>query len=301
VAKWRRAGVESQWFPKRAEKVPTKIAYEPQSNDGPLIAWAAIAKKCRRRTSKNASRHGSGRPPSPTPLLLCHGIRPPSEYLHAFCANIICAIDKSAACNFGWRDGTVIWSFTVPGSWATLPVVADFKRLVKDAVSPCFQRNTTLRICIEATEAMASAQWLLEEASAIKGKEYAIGNVVISCDIGGATTDVATSVGPGPGRLTTWPQLNDESVGTVTIQKAFWLHAKHTLRRAGAQNPHQLALEMARRREFMEKAAEFTAGESDVAIYFEIPSGHTFQQSPSLETPTPRESIVYKGRLYIHR
>jgi hypothetical protein len=161
----------------------------------------------------------------------------------------------------GWRDATVI-NFSVPGSWAVFPVIADFKRLAGDAVSSRFPNAKDFRISTVVTEATSSTLCLLA-TSLGKDKQYSAGNTVISCDIGTVTTDVAVSSVSSAGRLATWSQSKTESVGMVTVDIDFWLHARHTLRSAGAQNPDQLALEMARGKPFQHARALFTRHQNE--------------------------------------
>jgi hypothetical protein len=220
------------------------------------------------------------------------------DYLGAFCAEALDFIDGRAVA--GWRDATVIWNFTVPGSWAVFPVVADFKRLAGDAVSSCFPNAKDCRISTDVTEATASALCLLA-ASLGKDKQYSVGNTIISCDIGGSTTDVAVSSVSSAGRLATWPQSKTESVGTVTVEKAFWLHARHILRSAGAQNPDQLALEMARGEPFQEERALFTRHQNEDRVRIKLPKSCNVQEWSPSETPSTSMSVIEKHKLCIHR
>jgi hypothetical protein len=220
------------------------------------------------------------------------------DYLGAFCAAVVDFIDHKAVA--GWRDATVIWNFSVPGSWAVFPVVADFKRLAGDAVSSCFPNAKDFRIFTDVTEATASALCLLA-TSLGKDKQYSIGNTVISCDIGGATTDVAVSSVSSAGRLATWPQSKTESVGMVTVDIAFWLHARHTLRSAGAQNPDQLALEMARGKPFQHAKAVFTRHQNEDRVRIKLPMSCNVQKWSPSETPSSSMSVIDEQRLCIHR
>ncbi|RDL31968.1 uncharacterized protein BP5553_09370 [Venustampulla echinocandica] len=221
------------------------------------------------------------------------------HYLGAFCAEVVAVIDRDAAPK--WRDADVIWNFTVPGSWSALPVVADFKRLAGEAVSPCFPNGKGFRICCDVKEATASAQSLLVEGSVSKKKEYEVGNVVISCDIGGATTDIAISTVSSAGTLTTWPQLETESAGMVSIEKEFWLHASHFFRSVGASNPDQLALEIARGKNFQRARAEFMKGRAEERVSITLPDSCNVEKWSPLEATSPRMSTINGGKLSIHR
>jgi len=294
------------WISTSHLKIPTKLAYDPQDTEGAPIAWG---EKCNRlppgqskecfKAFMGAASFSNGPntvPGGPGSQLELH--RWVRDYLGAFCADVVDFIDGRAIP--GWRDATIIWNFSVPGSWAVFPVVADFKRLAGDAVSSCFPNAKDFRIFTDVTEATASALCLLA-TSLGKDKQYSIGNTVISCDIGGATTDVAVSSVSSAGRLATWPQSKTESVGMVTVEIAFWLHARHTLRSAGAQDPDQLALEMARGEQFQGARALFTRHQNEGRVMIRLPASCNVQNWSPSETPSTSMSVIEEQTLCIHR
>ncbi|CZR59487.1 uncharacterized protein PAC_09379 [Phialocephala subalpina] len=305
VAQWRDSQSQLGWMPTSYLKIPTCLAYDPKDNEGPPIAWGEECdglppgqiKECFKAfmgaTSFSNANTVPGGPGSQRELhrWVC-------DYLGAFCAGVADFIDGQTAP--GWRNATVLWSFTVPGSWAMFPVVADFKRLAGDAVSSCFPNAKSFRISTDVTEAAASALYLLAAGSA-NDKQYNVGSTVISCDIGGATTDVAVSTVSSAGRLITWPQLQTESVGTVTMEKAFWLHARHTFRSAGVQNPDQLALEMVRSWELRTARATFTKHQSEDHVKIRLPTSCNMRKWSPSETPSTIMSTIERGYLCIHK
>ncbi len=224
------------------------------------------------------------------------------DYLTAFCADVVDFISNEKEGTFeGWRDARVVWIFTVPGSWAAFPVVAEFELLAQDAVSSLFPSAKDSRLFTNVTEGEASALCLLV-AGGLKDNQYSVGNTVISCDIGGATTDVAISTVSSAGRLTTWDQLPTESVGTVTVEKAFWLYVRDILRSAGAQNPDQLALEMTRGRHFLHERAVFQKPRSgEDCIKIRIPDSCQVQTWSPSEASSVGMPTIENRNLYIHR
>jgi hypothetical protein len=291
------------------QKIPTKLAYDPQDTEGPPIEWGRECnqlppgqiKECFKAfmgaaSFSNGPNTVPGRPDSQ--LELHRWVR---DYLGAFCADVVDIIDNQSNAA-GWKDAMVIWNFTVPGSWAVFPVVADFKRLARDAVSSCFPNANCkdFRISTDVTEATASALCLLATSSG-KDNKYSVGNTVISCDIGGATTDIAVSSVSSAGRLTTWPQSKTESVGMVAVEIAFWLHARHTLRSAGAQNPDQLALEMARGFVFKYEMKNFTTHRNGDRIRIRLPASCNVEKLSPSEKRNTSMSVIEGKDLCIHR
>jgi hypothetical protein len=294
------------WISTSHLKIPTKLAYDPQDTEGAPIAWGEKCNRLPPGQSKECFKAFMGAASfSNGPNTVPGGPGSQSElhrwvrdYLGAFCADVVDFIDGRAIP--GWRDATIIWNFSVPGSWAVFPVVADFKRLAGDAVSSCFPNAKDFRISTDVTEATASALCLLA-SSLGKDKQYSVGNTVISCDIGGATTDVAVSSVSSAGRLATWPQSKTESVGMVTVEIAFWLHARHTLRSAGAQDPDQLALEMARGEQFQGARALFTRHQNEDRVMIRLPASCNVQNWSPSETPSTSMSVIEEQTLCIHR
>ena len=304
-------------------KIPTRLAYAPQDDEGPPIAWGMECdtlppdqvKECFKAFMGANFSHGPNRPPHSQShnkdiIELEHAVpwspcsqrelhRWVVDYLWAFCAGVVDFID--AQVGKSWRDATVVWIFSVPGSWAKFPVVADFKRLAEDAVSACLPSAKRCSISTEVTEATASALSLLA-AGPVEDQQYSVGSTVISCDIGGATTDVAISTVLSPGRLATWPQPQAESVGAVTVEKGFWLHACDTLRNAGVPNPDQLALQMIHSYHSQLAKATFASHQREDRIRMPLPESCNLREWSPSETPsTTMSTIIKNGFFSIHR
>lgn len=150
------------------------------------------------------------------------------DYLTAICKQTALEIDAEKI--DGWRNGYLTWNFTVPGSWAKFPVVADFKMLAENAVFSCFTTTDKIRVHAHLTEGEASAICVLSRSTVAKSHEFAVGDIVVSCDIGGATTDIAISIVSGAGKLDPCPPLQLHPVGLMSVNRNFWELARQTFR-----------------------------------------------------------------------
>ncbi|PVH80821.1 hypothetical protein DL98DRAFT_531842 [Cadophora sp. DSE1049] len=237
---WRTNQGNAEWT--TITKIPTALAYDPLDDRGFPIAWGQGCENMGADQVKQCFKAFIGNPATihaaeiklwaPTSQLELR--RWTRDYLYALCSKAADTIDIELCP--GWRSEDVIWNFSVPGRWSYHPVVANFKQLAEDAVSSCGFRKECVKVL--ATEAEASAHSILNQCQLSAGNEkFAVGNVVISCDIGGATTDVAISEIVGPGKLASWRKLALEPRGVVIFEQRFWEHAEQVLRSAGAQEP----------------------------------------------------------------
>ncbi|KAG4437200.1 hypothetical protein IFR05_007319 [Cadophora sp. M221] len=199
----------------------------------------------------------------------------------------------------------VDFGMTGSGSWAKFPVVADFKRLAEDAVFSSFITTDKIRIHTHLTEGEASALCLLNCSTvANKSREFAAGDIVVSCDIGGATTDIAISIVAGAGKLDPCPQLRVHPVGVMSIDMNFWELPRQTLRKAGLQqNADDLAKEMSCGKWFTSTRSSFARTSGVERIEIVLPPGHTVGDWPSAETEIHdhRMSIIRDNSISIHR
>lgn len=194
----------------------------------------------------------------------------------------------------------MIWNFSVPGRWSEYPVVANFKQLAEEALNSCLLGQTN-RVEVLATEAEASAQSILHQGQlgADNGR-YAMGNVVISCDIGGATTDVAISDIVAAGKLASWSRLISEPRGVVAFEQIFWEHAEQVLRSAGAQEPGQWALEITKCMDLVKARNEFSKSYGDVVI--RLPSACGIENwCPRARPGTGRDTTIWHYALVVPR
>lgn len=108
------------------------------------------------------------------------------DFMNLICEQITAGIDSKHGVS--WKNATIQWIFSVPGSWAELPTVANSKRLAEDAIYRCIGERPGSKVFTSPTETRASAHCLLKNGSVSAITAYAPGNFVLSCDIGGATT-----------------------------------------------------------------------------------------------------------------
>ena len=188
----------------------------------------------------------------------------------------------------------------MPGIWPQYPVVANFKQLAEEALSSCFI-GQTIRVEVLATEAEASAQCILNQGQLCADNErYSVGNVVISCDIGGATTDVAISEIVGPGKLAAWSKLTSQPRGVIAFEQRFWEHTEQILRSAGAQEPGKWALEITKSDDLAKARNGFSKSYGDVAIPLPKACCIKTWQPPSRVRPS-RDIIIKDNSLCIPR
>ena len=220
------------------------------------------------------------------------------DYLHALCSYAADTI--SMKLGPGWRPDIVIWNFSVPGRWSEYPVVANFKQLAEEALSSCLLGQTT-RVEILATEAEASAQSILNQGQlGADNERYTMGNVVVSCDIGGATTDVAISDIIAAGKLASWSRLISEPRGVVAFEQSFWEHAERVLTSAGAQEPGLWALEITKSMDLVKARNEFSKSYGDVVI--RLPSACGIENwRPSSRIGPSRDTTIWHYSLVIPR
>lgn len=85
----------------------------------------------------------------------------------------------------------------------------------------CFAKTINTRVCTDLTEGKASALCLLNHGTVARAHKFSVVDIVLSCDIGGATTDIVLSMVSSTGKLEPWPQLTVQPVGVVSIDEAF--------------------------------------------------------------------------------
>ena len=162
------------------------------------------------------------------------------DYIQVFCSAILANIasfhDQST-----WKDSVVNWVFTVPGSWAEFPTIADFRSLAEEAVFTSIGERNGSRITTVTTEARASAQWLLKNGSQMSASGYTPGSTVLSCDIGGETTDIAVCRVIAPGLLGTPRQLDLYPKGDTCVDAWFEEHVRQVLENAGVTDSMRVA------------------------------------------------------------
>jgi hypothetical protein len=288
-------------------KIPTKLVFDTESEDGPPVAWgsqligifAENTRECFKQLmvvdrSKFAELIEPFAPASQ--IELHHWIR---EYLRAFCAQAMVTID--IALPLTWKKASIDWSFTVPGCWNQLPVVEDFRRLAEEALSSILQEAKDLRVHTNITEASASAMSLVVGGLVAHEKACPIGDTIISCDIGGSTTDIGLSKICSPGVLEPLGHLRLNPSGFITIEKDIFLHVRETLTNAGADGPTGLALRLVRHPATIDNIVDFTdkLGQDWIKIHF-YPDCTVGNWSPSPQAGS-KKSYIKDLSLYIHK
>jgi hypothetical protein len=257
-------------------KVPTMVAYDEKSRDSQPLAWGTACMYLPATTTIQECFKASlddKCPPktNPEPQSVVAGATPQRwmrDYMHLLFSNIIADMEPKLD-QYDWKEATIYWVFTVPGSWAEFPAVANFKRLAGEAICLCIGNRKSSKIIIDTSEAKASAYSLLKGGFAASIQGYASGNRVLSCDIGGATTDIAVSQILAPGLLTTPMQLEMHPLGMADISKAFRLHIQQVLDNAGAANSRGVARTLAQKH-FMNTFTELRL-RTDARVAIEVP------------------------------
>jgi hypothetical protein len=296
-----------EWSPLADVKTPTNLVFDSGSKDGLPVAWGfehtglpgQNTRECFKAfmgvsQSKFAESSIPSAPMSKTELH--HWIR---EYLRAFCARAVSAIDMRLPST--WKKASIDWSFTVPGSWSPLPVVEDFRRLAENAVSSSLQEARHVRVHTDVTEAHASAMCLLISGLIAQEKSYSVNNTVISCDIGGSSSDVAVSRVNGPGVLIPLCNLQLNPSGFTTVEKGLFLHIMQTLASAGAPCPMDLALRMVRVRNTIQDIREFTDKQGKDWISLTIPDTPTIGSLRLSRLAGSKKTYIEGSRMYIHK
>jgi hypothetical protein len=109
----------------------------------------------------------------------------------------------------------------------------------------------------------------LKYGSAARVDGYTPGNTVLSCDIGGTTTDIAVTQIEAPGLLKIPKQLGMHLTGMMNIDARFILHAQKILNCAGVSNSMEKAQILCRTK-FQAAKEEFTGEQTDKWVSFPL-------------------------------
>lgn len=177
--------------------------------------------------------------------------------------------------------------------------------MAEDAVFSCLPSTRTENICIstDLTEGEASAYCFLNEKSVAKFHKFAHGDTIISCDVGGATTDIAISTISDAGQLITSPQLNIAPMGVVSVDKKFWHLVRKTLRDVlGPVQADLTALEMTRESAYTNARTTFSGTAQEDRIQIALPPQTMIDDWPLQGSQIhDRITIVKNHNLSIHR
>ncbi|KAH7396128.1 hypothetical protein BKA66DRAFT_484908 [Pyrenochaeta sp. MPI-SDFR-AT-0127] len=153
-----------------------------------------------------------------------------------------------------WENAKVEFIFSVPTTWAPVPTVENFKRIVKQAG---FGSQVNHKVTIGLTEAEAAAVHVSTEAPGI----FRENDVLLVCDAGGGTTDLSVLKVTGTiNQAIDLQQLDvvfGETIGSAAIDYEFERLVTQRLTLAHSTNP--LAVDPADAGWAMMKSRDFQA------------------------------------------
>jgi hypothetical protein len=172
-----------------------------------------------------------------------------------------------------WEDARVEFIFSVPTTWAPVPTVENFKRIVKDAG---FGSRPGHSLTIGLTEAEAAAVHVSIEAPGI----FRENDVLLVCDAGGGTTDLSVlRVTNTVNQAINLQQLDvvfGETIGSAAIDYEFEQLVTQRLALAHTTNPLPIdpgdaAWEMMKSRDFQAVKCEYGAPDDTPLFSIGIP------------------------------
>jgi hypothetical protein len=173
----------------------------------------------------------------------------------------------------GWEEARVEFIFSVPTTWAPVPTVENFKRIVREAG---FGLHHGHSLTIGLTEAEAAAVHVSTEAPGI----FRENDVLLVCDAGGGTTDLSVLRVTGTvNQAINLQQLDvvfGETIGSAAIDYEFEQLVMQRLILAHATNPFPIdpgdaAWEMMKSRDFQSIKCEFGAADDTPLFSIGIP------------------------------
>ncbi|KAF2125577.1 hypothetical protein P153DRAFT_400379 [Dothidotthia symphoricarpi CBS 119687] len=182
----------------------------------------------------------------------------------------------------GWKDANIEFSFSVPTTWAPVPTVENFKRIVKEAGFGCYPEHT---VTVGLTEAEAAAVHVSTEAPGI----FRENDILLVCDAGGGTTDLSVLRVTGTvSRAVSLQQLDvvfGETIGSAAIDYEFEKLVTHRLTMAHTTaplpvDPADAAWEMMKSRDFQAVKCEYGSPDDTPLFSISIPHvPHTYNNT----------------------
>ncbi|EDU42589.1 conserved hypothetical protein [Pyrenophora tritici-repentis Pt-1C-BFP] len=172
-----------------------------------------------------------------------------------------------------WEEARVEFIFSVPTTWAPVPVVENFKRLVKEAG---YGSHRNHKVTIGLTEAEAAAVHISTEAPGI----FRENDVLLVCDAGGGTTDLSVLKVTGTVNqsidLKQMDVVFGETIGSAAIDYEFERLVHYRLEQANNTNllpvdPHDAAWEMMKSSDFQAIKCEHGAPDDTPLFSIGIP------------------------------
>jgi hypothetical protein len=120
----------------------------------------------------------------------------------------------------GWLQVRIEFIFSIPTTWTTQEVLESFKSLISDAGFGT--ESEAHLVTLELTEAEAAAVYTIKSSQV----PFQRGDVFLSCDAGGGTTDLAltrviTSDAEGVPTLKQIAAVNGLGIGSTLLDRAF--------------------------------------------------------------------------------
>lgn len=181
-----------------------------------------------------------------------------------------------------WEDARIEFVFSVPTTWAPVPTVENFKKIVRGAG---FGSHRGHSLTIGLTEAEAAAVHTSTEAPGI----FRENDVLLVCDAGGGTTDLSVlRVTNTVNQAINLQQLDvvfGETIGSAAIDYEFEQLVTHRLTLAHTTNPLPIdpgdaAWEMMKSRDFQAIKCEFGAPDDTPLFSIAIPRvPHSYNNS----------------------
>jgi hypothetical protein len=172
-----------------------------------------------------------------------------------------------------WEDARVEFIFSVPTTWAPIPTVENFKRIIKGVGFGSHREHT---LVIGLTEAEAAAVHVSTEAPGI----FRENDVLLVCDAGGGTTDLSVLRVTGTvNQAVNLQQLDvvfGETIGSAAIDYEFEQLVMQRLTLAHATKPLPIdpadaAWEMMKSRDFQAVKCEYGAPDDTPLFSIGIP------------------------------
>lgn len=295
-------------FQANENKVPTVVVYPSGSNDP--SSWGFLSETAAETTAEDKEykewfktcldpdrlhqkqmEDPEGAPKSLQEVEMWYGdyLRKMYEYLSFKLGGELAGV--------GWEDARIEFVFSVPTTWAPVPTVENFRRIVKEAG---FGAHPGHVLEIGLTEAEAAAVHVSTEAPGI----FRENDILLVCDAGGGTTDLSVLKVTGTVNqaidLHQMDVVFGETIGSAAIDYDFERLVMHRLTLAHSTNPLPVdpadaAWEMMKSRDFQAVKCEY--GAPDDTPFFSI----SIPQVPQTYSNSDSEVRIRNGEMTFER
>ena len=194
-----------------------------------------------------------------------------------------------------WEDARIEFIFSVPTTWAPVPTVENFKRIVRDAG---FGSQTKHSVNIGLTEAEAAAVHVSIEAPGI----FHENDILLVCDAGGGTTDLSVLRVTGTvNQAINLQQLDvvfGETIGSAAIDYEFEQLVTQRLTAAHRTiplpiDPADAAWEMMKSKDFQAVKCEYGAPDDTPIFSIGIPRIPYTYTNPAPEARVRNGEVMF--------